>query len=111
VPGHEILLGGQTLRRWTEQEVSRVTRALAWASICCLLGVVLVVGALIVAWVTTSAATHMVEVRTKFHVVCGDLILADRQQVSIRTKANGTVYVPQMAIENMKPVRVCDTTP
>jgi uncharacterized membrane protein YecN with MAPEG domain len=62
-------------------------------------------------WVTTSAATHMVEVRTKFHVVCGDLILADRQQVSIRTKANGTVYVPQMAIENMKPVRVCDTTP
>ncbi|MFD5793409.1 hypothetical protein ACFWIO_07675, partial [Streptomyces diastatochromogenes] len=57
-PEREILLGGQALRRWTEQETARVTRALAWASLCCVLGVVLVVGARGGRWGVSSARAH-----------------------------------------------------
>ncbi|MFF7727829.1 hypothetical protein [Streptomyces sp. NPDC008001] len=110
VPGHQILLGGQALRRWTEQEVSRVTRALAWASMCCVLGVVLVVGALIVAWVTTSAAaTHQVEVRSATGVLCGELTGADGQHMELRTETGSTISVPQVTIVSVKPVRSCGT--
>ncbi|MFF7736408.1 hypothetical protein [Streptomyces sp. NPDC007984] len=45
-PEREILQERQALRRWTEQEVARVTRALAWASLCCVVGVSVVAGAL-----------------------------------------------------------------
>ncbi|MFJ3725172.1 hypothetical protein ACIPYQ_21740 [Streptomyces sp. NPDC090045] len=112
VPGGEILLGGQALRRWTEQEVSRVTRALGRASVCCLLGVLLVVGALLLAWVTTSAAPdHLVDVRTSTGSVCGELVAADGQQVSLRTKAGGTVSVPQTSVVSLRPARTCGTAP
>ncbi|MEU7600549.1 hypothetical protein [Streptomyces sp. NPDC041003] len=112
VPGGEILLGGQSLRRWTEQEAARVTRALGRASVCCLLGVLLVVGALLLAWVTTSAAPdHLVDVRTSTGSVCGELVAADGQQVSLRTKAGGTVSLPQTSVVSLRPARTCGTAP
>ncbi|MEU7725060.1 hypothetical protein AB0B78_07420 [Streptomyces sp. NPDC040724] len=112
VPGGEILLGGQSLRRWTEQEAARVTRALGRASVCCLLGVLLVVGALLLAWVTTSAAPdHLVDVRTSTGSVCGELVAADGQQVSLRTKAGGTVSLPQTSVVSLLPARTCGTAP
>ncbi|MFI1064544.1 hypothetical protein ACH4TC_21965 [Streptomyces spororaveus] len=112
VPGEEILLGGRRLKDWTEQEVSRVTRALGRASACCLLGVLLVVGALLLAWVTTSAAPdHLVDVRTTTGGVCGELVAADGQQVSLRTGAGSTLSVPQASIVSLRPARTCGTAP
>jgi hypothetical protein len=107
-PEHEILLGGQALRRWTEQEVARVTRALAWASLCCVLGVILVAGALAVAWVTTQpSGTHEVMVRTDTGVVCGELVLADRQHVEISSRTSGEVSLPWTSIVSMAPAKMC----
>jgi hypothetical protein len=89
-PEREILLGGQALRRWTEQEVARVTRALAWAYLSYVFGVILVVGALMVAWVTTrDSGTQPVVVRTNTDVVCGELIQADRHHVEISSETDG----------------------
>ncbi|MFF4038016.1 hypothetical protein [Streptomyces sp. NPDC001816] len=108
-PEREILLGGQALRRWTEQEVARVTRALAWASLCCVLGVILVVGALVVAWGTTTSdsATHRVRVRTNTGVVCGELILVDPQQVAIRTETAGKISLPRATVQSVQPAKAC----
>ncbi|MEV7501636.1 hypothetical protein [Streptomyces sp. NPDC093018] len=113
VPGGEILLGGQSLRRWSAQEVSRITRALGWAFICCVSGVALVVSAFVLVWATTGAAsTHLTEVRTTDkRMVCGELVGADRQQVSIRTKASGTVHVRQATVVSLRPARSCNDVP
>ncbi|MEU0811365.1 hypothetical protein [Streptomyces sp. NPDC005970] len=111
-PERQILLGGQALRRWTEQEVTRVSRALAWASLCCVLGVISVVGALIVAWVTTSApSASPVEVRTATATVCGELILVDQQQVVISAKVGGKVSLPRATVLSVKPAKTCDAAP
>ncbi|MBT2900879.1 hypothetical protein [Streptomyces sp. McG3] len=111
-PGREILLGGQELRRWTEQEVSRVRRALGRATACCVLGVVLVVGALVLAWMTTKAApTHPVELRTESGVVCGELIGADRRNITVRTEAEGMVVAPQATVVSVRPTPSCGATP
>ncbi|WP_369357497.1 hypothetical protein [Streptomyces sp. cg2] len=108
-PEREILLGGQALRRWTEQEVARVTRALAWASLCCVLGVILVVGALVVAWVTTEHSDKRpVVVSTGTSVVCGELILADQQHVEISSEMSGRVSLPWTAIVSVKPGKSCN---
>lgn len=108
-PEREILLGGQALRNWTGQEVARVTRALAWACVSCVLGVILVVGALVTAWLTTQdSGTQPVVVRTNTGVLCGDLIHADQQHVEIGTKTDGQVSLPWTAVVSMKPSKSCD---
>ncbi|MFJ8503816.1 hypothetical protein [Streptomyces avermitilis] len=108
-PEREILLGGQALRQWTEQEVARVTRALAWASLCCVLGVILVVGALIVAWTTTQDVdTHPVVVRTSTGVVCGQLILADQGHVEISSETGGKVTLPWTDVLSVIPDTSCE---
>ncbi|MEU1130904.1 hypothetical protein ABZ383_13750 [Streptomyces sp. NPDC005900] len=108
VPGGEILLGGQSLRRWTEREVSRVTRALGWASLCCVLGVSLVAGALVLAWATTETApTHLVEVRTADRVACGELLGADRRRLSLRTGTEGILRLRRAAVLDVRPVQSC----
>lgn len=108
-PEREILLGGQALRRWTEQEVARVTRALAWACLCCVLGVILVVVALAVAWMTTEPSdTHPVVVSTGTGVVCGELILADQQHVEVRPEMSGKVSLSWTAIVSVKPGKTCN---
>lgn len=110
VPGDEILLGGQSLRRWTEREVSRVTRALGRASVCCVVGVMLVVGAVVLTWLTTGGATtHLIEVSTGSRVVCGELVEADRDAVVVRTERAGVVSVPQATVVRVGPVGDCGT--
>lgn len=110
-PERELLLGGQALRRWTEREVARVTRALAWAYLCCVLGVILVVGALAVAWVMTrEPGTPPVVVRTDTQVLCGELIVADRQHLEISPERGGSISLPWTAVVSMKPGTSCDGT-
>ncbi|MFF8998200.1 hypothetical protein [Streptomyces achromogenes] len=107
----EILLGGQALRRWTEREAARVTRALVRARLCCVLGVVLVVGALLVAWVTTpGSGGRPVIVKTGTDVMCGDLVRADRHHVEIRSRT-GRVSLPWTAIASLEPGETCGKAP
>ncbi|WMD03063.1 hypothetical protein [Streptomyces sp. FXY-T5] len=111
-PEREILLGGQALRRWTEREVARATRALAWAYLFCVLGVILVVGALGVAWVTTSdSGIQPVVVRTSTDVLCGELIVADRHHVEISSETDGKVSLPWTAVMSVKPGMNCGGAP
>ncbi|MFE9296213.1 hypothetical protein [Streptomyces niveus] len=112
VPEREILLGGQALRRWTKQEVARVTRALAWAYLFCVLGITLVVGALAVAWLTTQdSGAQRVMVRTNTDVLCGELIRADQHHVEISSKTDGKVSLPWRAVVSVKPGKNCDGAP
>ncbi|GGU50735.1 hypothetical protein ACIQIG_13370 [Streptomyces bacillaris] len=107
-PEREILLGGQALRRWTGQEVARVTRALAWAYLFCVLGVILVVGALVVAWLTTQdSGAQPVVVRTSTGVLCGELIQADQHHVEMRLDGDGKVSLPWTAVVSVKPGKTC----
>ncbi|MEU5268054.1 hypothetical protein AB0G77_05770 [Streptomyces hygroscopicus] len=111
-PEREILLGGQTLRRWTEREVDRVRRALAWAFLCCVLGMISVVGALLVAWVTTGAsAAPLVDVKTGTGTVCGELILVNRQQLTISMEQDVEVSLPRTSVVSVKPAETCDAAP
>lgn len=111
-PEREIILGGQALRRWTEREVARATRALAWAYLCCVLGVILVVGALVVAWVTTGdSGMQPVVVRTNTDVLCGELIVADEHHVEISSETDGKVSLPWTAVVSVKPGKTCDAAP
>lgn len=114
-PEPEIVLGGQALRRWTEREAFRVTRALARASVCCVVGLLLVVGALAVSWTTTksSAATRLVRVVTNTGSLCGELLSADQRQVLIRPAASGpgVVTVPEATVLTLQPAGSCDGSP
>lgn len=108
-PEREILLGGQALRRWTGQEVARVTRVLAWAYLCCVLGVILVGGALAIAWLTTeNSGTQPVVVRTNTSVLCGELIRADQHHVEISSNMEGKISLPWTAVVSVKPGKTCD---
>jgi hypothetical protein len=106
----ERVLGGQALKRWTEREIAKVTSALAWASGCCVTGLLLVVGALAVAWVTTDAApAHLVRVTTNAGELCGELLSADREAVVVRTDGSGEggVAVPQETVVSLRPTGSC----
>ncbi|MCX3062504.1 hypothetical protein [Streptomyces beihaiensis] len=84
-PGEQVLLAGQALRRWTEGEVVRVTRALRWASVCCVAGIVLAASAVTVAWFTTgSAAAPQVRVTTTTGERCGEFLGAGIGGVRLR---------------------------
>lgn len=113
-PEPELVLGGQALRRWTEREAARVARALGWASVCCLLGLLLVVGSLALAWTTTSPTpTHLVRVDTNTGSLCGELLSADQHQILIRRTVGSAdvlaVSVP--TVLGMQPTDSCGSTP
>ncbi|MBO1416704.1 hypothetical protein [Streptomyces sp. FH025] len=109
-PEPEILLGGQALRRWTEREAARVTKALARASACCVLGLILIVGAVAVTWTTTQTKNaNLVRVTTPLGETCGELASADQHQILIRqaTPGNAMASVPTGTMLSMRPVTSC----
>jgi hypothetical protein len=73
---------------------------------------ILVVGALVVAWVTTSdSGTQPVVLRTNTDVLCGELILADQHHVEISSETDGRVSLPWTAVVSVKPGKTCDGAP
>ncbi|MFE1882748.1 hypothetical protein [Streptomyces diastatochromogenes] len=56
---------------------------------------------------TSDPATHPVEVRTNSGVLCGELILVDRQRVAIRTETGGRVTLPRATVLSVGPVKAC----
>ncbi len=111
-PGEDILLAGQALRRWTEQEVVRITRSLRWAAVCCLAGVTLAAGALVVLWTLSEPpARNLVRVTTDSAEVCGELVKAGPQEVVVATGKGPvkTRYVVAMGkLVGIAPAQGCD---
>lgn len=107
-PGSRELLAGQALRRWTETETVRVTGALRQASVCCVAGIVLVGGAVVVAWTTTeSPPDHLVRVVTTRGERCGELLGAGPDGVVLRAEGEKQVVVPARRVLSVAPVGAC----
>lgn len=111
-PGEDILLAGQALRRWTEREVVRVTRSLRWAAVCCVAGVALAAGALVVLWTLSEPpARNLVRVTTDTAEVCGELVRVGPQEVVV-TAGKGAVKtrhaLPVGRLVSAVPVQACE---
>jgi hypothetical protein len=72
----------------------------------------LVVGALAVAWVMTEAAptTHLVRVSTNAGELCGEFVSADRDEVAVRTEGHDVV-VPRERVVSVLPAGACGAAP
>lgn len=111
-PGERVLLAGQALRRWTRQEIVRITRALRIASLCSGAGLVLVAAAVVVAWTTTAATPdHLVRVTTTTGEHCGEFIGSGPDGVALRITRDGDagtrLLLPAHTVTAMVPVTSC----
>ncbi|GGX65375.1 hypothetical protein [Streptomyces hiroshimensis] len=110
-PGDTIVLGGQALRDWTRREAVRVARSLVAASVCCVTGVLLVAGAVGVAWSATDAPPeHLVRVSTGAATACGELAESGARGTRIWTGAGDERtlrFVPAGPGTTVKPVAAC----
>ncbi|MGW2487303.1 hypothetical protein ACWCV9_08760 [Streptomyces sp. NPDC001606] len=108
-PGSRVLLAGQALRRWTEAETVRVTGALRQASVCCVAGIVLVSGAVVVAWTTTGAVPdHLVRVTTTTGERCGEFLGSGADGVALRPDGeSGRTVLPARTVLSVTPVPEC----
>ncbi|WP_030560371.1 hypothetical protein [Streptomyces aureocirculatus] len=114
--GERTLLAGQALRRWTEDEVVRVTEALRRASVCCVLGVACAAGAVGLAWATAeSPGDGLVRVSTTSGERCGEFLGSGRGGVSLRAEGTGKtdggkarrVTLPARTVISVTPVDGC----
>jgi hypothetical protein len=114
-PGSRVLLAGQALRRWTEEEIVRVTRSLRYASLCCGVGVALVAAAVAVAWTTTkSPPDHLVRVTTTSGDRCGEFAGSGPDGVVLKiTEGDGTrqLLLSARTVTAMAPVAACGAAP
>ncbi|MER5526847.1 hypothetical protein ABT075_19980 [Streptomyces sp. NPDC002677] len=107
-PGSRVLLTGQVLRGWTEQEVVRVTGALRQASVCCVTGILLVCGAVVVAWATTeSPPDHLVRVVTTTGERCGEFLGEGSGGLVLRTEDDKRTVLSEKAVVSVLPVEAC----
>ncbi|MGY0022675.1 hypothetical protein ACVHNB_27420 [Streptomyces sp. YJ-C3] len=111
-PGSRTLLAGQSLRRWTEREIVRVTRALRWACVCCVAGIALAAGGVGVAWFTTeSSPDSLVRVSTTTGERCGAFLGAGPAGVRLRVEAarnaSHPVTLRNSAVLTITPVGQC----
>ncbi|MEU8931016.1 hypothetical protein AB0D30_14110 [Streptomyces sp. NPDC048409] len=107
-PGSSVLLAGQALRRWTEEETVRITGALRQATVCCVAGILLVFGAVGIAWATTeSPPDHLVRVVTMDGERCGELLGAGPGGVTLRTDDDERVTWDSATVVSVIPVDTC----
>lgn len=109
--GQQMLIAGQALRRWTEGEVNRVSRALRHASWCCLLGIVLVAAGVGIAWTMTEEPTdHLVRVGTPTGELCGELLRAGRGGFVVKVDDGDgprPVTLRAREVDSVAPVATC----
>ncbi|MFE5811874.1 hypothetical protein ACFQ6S_00460 [Streptomyces sp. NPDC056479] len=110
-PGEQLLLGGNSLRRWTRVETTRVRRALHLSAAAFAGGVLLVVAALGVSWTyTESPATNLVKVTTVGGTVCGELVSYVPARATLLRTSQGSdhqMVIPGSQIRRMTPASAC----
>lgn len=110
-PADRVLLAGQALRRWTEDEIVRVTRALRHASLCCVAGMVLVAGAVGVAWATTEEPPdRLVRVATTSGEQCGEFVGSGPDGVVLKVERK-QLLLPARVVTAVVPVESCPSAP
>lgn len=110
-PGDSIQHAGQELREWTEGEVRRITSFLRYASLCCLIGVLLPAVAIGIAWTTTATPPdHLVRVGTTTGELCGEFVGAGRGGIIVRVDDGDgprSVTLPVRTVDSVAPVATC----
>ncbi|MFG1922392.1 hypothetical protein [Cryptosporangium sp. NPDC048952] len=107
-PGRRIVLTGEDLRAWSEQEVRSIGRALRWAARLTVLGVVAVGVAVACTWLGPGRATAgLVVVESSTERSCGTLLGSDGGRLAIQT-SSGTVRLVAFAnVRSVSPTRAC----
>ncbi|MFE0535540.1 hypothetical protein ACFW20_16105 [Streptomyces nigra] len=107
-PGDRVLVAGQALRDWTRREITRVTRSLGVAAVCCVSGVALVAVAVVVVWVTSdSPPEHLVRVVTTSGERCGEFLGSGPDGVVLRTETEKRAVLAARTVTSVTPVDVC----
>jgi hypothetical protein len=120
--GDEILLTGDTLQRWTADEVRKISEVLRWAPWMAAVSVIAVAAAVGVTWFAPAAqpaSAPLVQVsETNGQTTCGTLITETHQQVILTpspttpaTPTSGrttlTTYLPLASVLTITPVTTC----
>lgn len=107
--GEEILLTGERVEQWTNEEVRRISVALRWAPASAATGVVAVAVAIGVTWLAPAqdAVAPLVQVtQSTSQQSCGQLIGVSDRQLILRP-ASGPVLIPLTTVTAITPVTAC----
>jgi len=114
--GDEFLLTGETLQRWTADEVRKVSRVLRWVPWMAAASVIAVAAAVGVTWFAPAAAGTsgpLIQVsETGAQTTCGTFIgETQRQLILTVTPADGhtplITYLPLASVQAITPVTTC----
>lgn len=108
-PGEEIMLTGENLEQWTQDEVRKVSRALYWVPKFAAASVLIVATAVAFTWFAPArdaSTTPLVRVIGPSGQSCGELVGAADRQLVIRT-ATATTLIPLAAVNTITTVTAC----
>jgi hypothetical protein len=107
-PGEEILLTGEGLEQWSQDEVRKISKALRSAPWLAVVGIIAVATTIGITWLAPSQeSTPLVQVNDSTGQSCGQLMGLTRQEIVLHTPAAGTVLIPVSSIVNLIPVANC----
>jgi hypothetical protein len=108
-PGEEILLTGEGLEQWTQDEVRKISKALHWVPLLAAASVLIVAAAVAFTWFAPAheaSTTTLVQVTGPSGQSCGELVGVSNRQLVIRTTTT-TTLIPLSAVGTITPVTVC----
>src|SRR5689334_8910077 len=106
--GEEILLTGEGLEEWTQDEVRKISKALYWVPKLAAASVLILASAVGFTWFAPAhgtSPTQLVQVTGPFGRSCGELVGASNRQLVIRAPA--TTLIPLSAVDTITPVMAC----
>lgn len=105
-----FLLSGETLEKWTDGEVRKISKALSWAPRLAAASVLAVAAAVAFTWFAPAQATstsHLVKVtESTGHQSCGQLIGVSNYQLIV-APTTGPTLIPLSAVAAITPVTAC----
>jgi hypothetical protein len=108
VPGEEILMTGEELRKWEHGQATAALTALTTARRAFLAGILFTIAAAAVAFVVVPASNGIVvQVDSRSGVFCGELEVSEAGTMSI-TASDGTLHtIPMAEIRSIVPRTNC----